>query len=186
MRSTFAASLYVGMKSQFGVGVDRPAADSRYLIGASRLRRASTRHSWRVLVRVALGALAVAIIAWSVVLVRDNHEGLAAGRRLFSGSDLTGEGFERQLARLHRANTLNPDERWEILRAAYLIQDGQLSRAERAARAITRREPENAGAWATLLRAAEGRDARTASEAELSTLAPQSGGAPVTTTVGTA
>lgn len=118
-----------------------------------------------VKLRVALAAVSVLVAAWLGVLLRDHELGTSAADNLGDPGLREGEGtVEQELERLHDAEFLNPTSRWLYLRAFHLTNLKRSRAAIREAEALTRREPQNAEAWAVLALAAE-RDPRRAAAA---------------------
>jgi hypothetical protein len=101
-----------------------------------------------VLARVALGTLAVVVIAWLAVLLRDVRlqERAAAGSRdRTSEVALVGIADDLRAARL-----LNPDREPDLTRAVVENALGRRARAIELIEAVTRAEPENVLAWELL------------------------------------
>jgi predicted Zn-dependent protease len=87
--------------------------------------------------RILLALLAVIVIAWSCVLLRD----------LEVGRDATDA---RDAARLEGARTLDPSRYWDQVRAGVLLLNGNAKAAASAAEELVRAEPDNAVAWSVL------------------------------------
>jgi predicted Zn-dependent protease len=90
-----------------------------------------------VAARWALAGLAVLVIAWTAVLLRD----------LEVGRDAAGA---RDPARLEGARTLDPSRYWDQVRAGLLLVNGHPRAAAFAAERLVRSEPANPVAWSVL------------------------------------
>lgn len=112
--------------------------------------------------RVVLIVVAVLASAWIAVLIRDYRVGLNASNRIFSTDRGRVAKFERNVRRLHDAQFLNPDRRWDLIAAQYLQGDGRPRRALAAARRYLRGEPANVAAWKVIFQTARDRDPRAA------------------------
>jgi hypothetical protein len=106
-----------------------------------------------VAIRVLLAVVAVLALAWTGVLLRDEHTGQAASDRLLYGSHLGDRAFDAQLGRLGDAGWLNPDPKWQQQRSGFLLLRGRPEAARRAALDLLRDEPRNLTAWTALLQA---------------------------------
>src|SRR3954451_8582873 len=97
-----------------------------------------------VIARVVVAVVAVAVLAWLVVVERDlrlQAGGVAATAR----HDLAGAED-----RFRRASLLNPDTAPDLQRAYVRSARGQRAQAIALARDVVRREPENRDAWGLL------------------------------------
>jgi predicted Zn-dependent protease len=101
---------------------------------------------------VLLGVLAVLVIAWVGVLLRD----LEVGR---NGVDA------RDPQRLESARLLDPSVYWDQVRAGVLLLNGDAEGAAAEAEELVRAEPENLVAWSVLRAATRRTDPRRAAEA---------------------
>ena len=105
-----------------------------------------------VVARVLLGVLAVLVIAWVGVLLRD----------LEVGKDAVAS---RNAGRLEDARVLDPSRYWEQVRAGVLLINGDANAAAAAAEQLVRAEPDNAVAWSVLRAATLRTDPDRAAEA---------------------
>jgi predicted Zn-dependent protease len=87
--------------------------------------------------RILLALLAVVVIAWVGVLLRD----LEVGR---DGVDA------RNAKRLQSARLLDPSVYWEQVRAGVLLLNGDAERAAAQAEDLVRAEPDNPVGWSVL------------------------------------
>lgn len=99
--------------------------------------------------RVVLALLAIVVIAWLGVLLRDQ-------RLLKSGVEVTDVG--RADRDLRRARLLNPDTAPDVSRALRWGIAGDRRKAIKIVDEVVRREPDNFYAWAGLRTLARGRD----------------------------
>jgi hypothetical protein len=103
-------------------------------------------------VRVALAAVAVLVLAWLGVMERDlrlQERGVAA---------LEAGELDRAERDLRHARFLNPDPAPDVSLALVHQARGDQPRAQAAAEAVVREEPDNLLAWATLALLARGVD----------------------------
>jgi hypothetical protein len=130
-----------------------------------------------VAARVLLALIAVLVLAWVGVLLRNYELGREAAVRAFFGPKLSQAERQRDLERLDEAQLLDPNAYWRIARANYHILDGDRGAAVRAAEQLVRDEPQNAFAWSTLLSATRDSDPERAAEAaaEIRRLNPLAG-----------
>ena len=117
-----------------------------------------------MLARVVLALVAVLVLAWVGVLLRDERIGQSAADRVLYGPPLPPDEFARQLERLEDAELLSPDSRWAEARAGFLLRRDQPA-AARAAEALLRDEPANIDVWVTLYEATKKSDPRRAAQA---------------------
>lgn len=115
-----------------------------------------------VFTRVVLALVAVLVLAWVGVLVR-NHE---VGRNAVD---------ERDAKELESARLLDPNRYWDQVLAGVLLLNGEPRRAAAEAEQLIRAEPENVVAWSLLREAARQTDPDRAAEAtgELRRLNPR-------------
>lgn len=107
--------------------------------------------------RVVLGLLAVAVLAWLGVLLRD-HVIMKQASPLLYKAELTPAEFELNLQRLKDAEFLNPDRSLAVGRATYLVTRGRWRAGAGIAEQVVREEPANVAAWVAILNASQGRD----------------------------
>ena len=115
--------------------------------------------------RVALAAVAVLILGWAAILLRNHELGEDAAVRAFFGPRPNAAERQRDLDRLESAQFLDPNAYWRIAEANYHLMSGANARAARASEELVRDEPENIFAWSTLLRATQRADPERALEA---------------------
>jgi len=101
---------------------------------------------------VLLGVLAVLVIAWVGVLLRD----------LEVGKDAVAS---RDAGRLEDVRVLDPSRYWDQVRAGVLLLDGDAEAAAAQAEQLVRAEPDNAVAWSVLGAATRRTDPGRAAEA---------------------
>jgi hypothetical protein len=114
--------------------------------------------------RVALAAVALLVVIWSVVLLRNDVVARDAARDIHSDPEMGAADWERAKDRLLGARFLEPDIDVRIDLAYYLLLRDK-AEAARVAAAVARDEPDNLEAWVALLKASQGRDAREAARA---------------------
>jgi hypothetical protein len=114
--------------------------------------------------RVVLALLAVCLLAWFSVLVRDHAIGQAAVDRIVRNPDMSSRAWSRAMTDLHRAELLDPGTDWSLSRANYLLLRDE-HEALRVAESIVRREPDNLGAWEIVRRVTLRSDPARAAEA---------------------
>jgi hypothetical protein len=119
----------------------------------------------RVLARAGVALLAVLVIAWLGVLLRDERLARSAKDRVFYTPTLSGPALGRELDRLKRARLLNPDRTPDLQRAALLLQRGHPDEAARIAEEHVRHEPAALDAWTLIAKANRRRDPVRAAEA---------------------
>jgi hypothetical protein len=113
--------------------------------------------------RATLAVVAVLLIAWFAVLFRDHRIGGAAARALFE-VPATASERERALDRLEDAELLAPGNKWQTIRAGYLLRHDNEAARELAER-IVEAEPDNYSAWLVLMVATRGHDERRSTQA---------------------
>jgi hypothetical protein len=114
--------------------------------------------------RVGLAVLAVVLIAWSSVLVRDQVIGHAAVDRIVANPDMSAQAWDGAMDDLRRAELLDPGSDWSLARANYLLLRDE-GEALRVAERMVRREPDNVGAWEIVRRVTLKSDPRRAEQA---------------------
>jgi hypothetical protein len=114
--------------------------------------------------RAALAAVALLVVAWSVVLLRNDVVARDAAHDIHSDPQMGAAEWARAKDRLLGARFLEPDMDVRLDVAYYLLLRDK-AEAARVAAAATRDEPDNLDAWVALLKASQGRDARTAARA---------------------
>jgi hypothetical protein len=110
-----------------------------------------------LLSRIAIALLAVAVVAWSAVLLRDENLARDAEARLRANPDMPAPQFADSLQKLRDAELLNPGTQWILVRANVLLLRDKPA-ALRVADSVLRGEPDNLGAWVVVAKATEGRD----------------------------
>jgi hypothetical protein len=118
-----------------------------------------------VLARALLALVAVIVLAWVGVLLRNYELGKDAAVRAFFGPKLSTPERQRDLDRLDDAQLLDPNAYWKVARANYQILDGDLRGAQRSAERLVSDEPQNVFAWSTLLQATRRTDPQRARQA---------------------
>jgi hypothetical protein len=121
--------------------------------------------------------VALILVAWFAVLVRNEHTGHQASDRIFDQPDMSRSDWARSLDQLRQAKLLDPGWKWTVARAsALLLRDTR--EALRVAGPVVDDEPDNLEAWVVVLRAARGLDARRAAQAraQIRRLNPRPGG----------
>lgn len=102
--------------------------------------------------RIALALVAVVVVAWAGVLLRD----LEVGRDATSARDPEG---------LQSARLLDPSRYWDQTRAGVLLLNGNPAAAAFTAEELLRAEPDNAVAWSVLRAATRRSDPQRSAEA---------------------
>lgn len=114
--------------------------------------------------RAALAVLAVLVLGWTGILLRD----FEVGHSLVTFHKLHLSKAERaqDVDRLRDAQLLDPDSNWRLARAGYyLISGGSKRAAARIAEDVVRDEPENVAAWRVLQAATRDSDRARAARA---------------------
>ena len=126
-----------------------------------------------VKLRAALALVAVLVLAWLGVLLRDHEVGTAAVDRLANDALPRAEA-DRELDHLRDAEILSPDSEWQAARAEYLVNNRRLAEAAREAEQLVAGEPENVEAWIVLALATSRSDRRRSAQAlaEIKRLSP--------------
>jgi hypothetical protein len=129
-----------------------------------------------VLARVLIGSLAVLVLLWVGVLLRDHVVSESASPLLYQ-SQLSDPEFDRNIDRLEDAQLLNPDSSLDLARATYFMLRGRDAQAIAAADELLAAEPANVAAWDVLLDASRGFDPQRAAQArtEVRRLNPRGG-----------
>jgi len=116
-----------------------------------------------------LALVALILVAWFLVLVRDQLVGHAAIHRIVDARSMSAAEWRTAMDDLRRAELLDPSTTWRVARANYLVLRDRRE-ALRVADSVVRREPDNLAAWAVVLKAGAGLDppraARAAREME--------------------
>ena len=102
--------------------------------------------------RVLVATVAVLVIAWTAVLLRD----LEVGRDAVDARDAGG---------LESARFLDPSVYWDQIRAGVLLINGDPDAAAAQAEAVIRSEPDNIAAWSLLRVATRDTDPRRSAQA---------------------
>jgi hypothetical protein len=118
-----------------------------------------------VAARVVLALLAILVLGWAGVLLRDLELGQEATFRAYFGPSASPAQRDRDLGRLEDAVLLDPSSKWDLARASYYLISGDRRRAAGVAEALVRDEPSNLLAWTILNRATQSDRARSASAA---------------------
>jgi hypothetical protein len=114
--------------------------------------------------RVGLAVLAILLIGWSSLLVRDHTIGQAAVNRIVDNPDMSEQAWNGAMDDLRSAELLDPGTDWSMARANYLLLRDE-DEALRVAESIVRREPDNVGAWEIVKRVTLRSDPRRAAQA---------------------
>jgi predicted Zn-dependent protease len=102
-----------------------------------------------MLVRIALLAIALLVLGWLTVLLRDHRIVDEVSPGLIGDTSLSAQQFERDARRLERAALLNPDPTWRLnLGLALLERDPR--RSVRELESVVASEPDNLLAWKIL------------------------------------
>jgi predicted Zn-dependent protease len=118
-----------------------------------------------VAARALLALLAVLVLAWVGVLLRNHELGEDALARSFFAAQLGEEQRQRDLEDLEDAELLDPSSSWDVTTANYLLLSGDVPGAARAAERLVRDEPDNVSAWNVLQRATADSDPSRSAEA---------------------
>ena len=126
--------------------------------------------------RLLIGLLAVVVLAWVGVLLR-NHLLSEAASPLLYDSNMGTREFDRNIAKLEDAELLNPDSGLDLARATYLSVRERRARARDELEALLASEPDNFTAWRLLLGVSRGVDPERAAQAraEIGRLDPLGG-----------
>jgi hypothetical protein len=115
--------------------------------------------------RVLIAVSALLVLGWLGVMLRNERVGSVAAHRLFHERGLSEAELRREFDRLEDAGVLDPDPKWEVRRASYLIIHGEPRKAANAAAWLAHDEPGNIDAWTALYQATRDRDPRRAARA---------------------
>jgi predicted Zn-dependent protease len=115
-------------------------------------------HPGGVVVRAFLAVLALLVLGWTAVLVRDQEVGNAASDALLHHARLPPARAATEMRRLEDARLLNPDTTWDLDRAVAWVSLGRPRPAVRELESLVRREPANAEAWRVLALTSRGID----------------------------
>jgi predicted Zn-dependent protease len=118
-----------------------------------------------VAARALVALLAVLVLAWVGVLLRNYELGKDALARSFFAAQLGEDQRQRDVKDLEDAEFLDPSSSWDVTAANYLLLTGDVRGAVRAAERLVRDEPENISAWSVLQRATAEGDPRRSAEA---------------------
>jgi hypothetical protein len=109
-----------------------------------------------------LAVASLLLVAWFVVLARDNYLASGAAQRIHAHPGMTGAEWARSIEHLREAELLNPGTEWRIIRANYLLLRDK-RQALAVANAVLRSEPDSLDAWTVVIKATS--DARRRAEA---------------------
>ncbi len=115
--------------------------------------------------RTILAAVALLVVAWSAVLVRDERLARQAEDSILGNPKMSDARWAEAMEQLEDAELLNPGTPWKLARAQALLLRRDRQAALRVADSVVESEPDNLAAWAVVLRATRGRDARRSAEA---------------------
>jgi Flp pilus assembly protein TadD len=101
-------------------------------------------------IRLVLLTVALAACAWFALGARASHDTDVASSILNASGSLTTQQAQAALSDIAGAETLNPDQTLEILRAQVEFHSGNVAGAVAIAKRVVRREPKNADAWVVL------------------------------------
>jgi hypothetical protein len=118
-----------------------------------------------MLVRLALAVLAVVVVAWLGVMLRDTRTMESAGAVLFRSPPPSSPEFRRALSDMESAQFLNPDTNPRIYRARFLLLRKQDHAALALANDVVAAEPANINAWSVVFDAAQQVDPPRAAQA---------------------
>jgi predicted Zn-dependent protease len=118
-----------------------------------------------VLARFALAVVAVLVLAWIGVLLRDFTIGHDAAERSFFDARSSRAQRLDDRRRLEDAELLDPSSYWALAHASNLLRGGERRRAVAEAEALVRDEPENVAVWGLLGNATRVSDPARAAEA---------------------
>jgi hypothetical protein len=119
----------------------------------------------RMVARLLLALIAVLVLGWVAVLLRDYEIGHEAALRGYFTPKPTAAGRQDDLNRLEDAQLLNPDSYWKQSRASYFLLSRRPRSAAAEAEDIVRGEPDNLFAWSLLQQATERDDPARARQA---------------------
>jgi predicted Zn-dependent protease len=104
--------------------------------------------------RLLLGALALLIVAWLAVALRDARLHQDARDELQRAQEIGNRELASVGSKLDRARLLNPDRSLLLDRGIQLYAQGRRAEGIERFRELARAEPENAAAWSVLARVA--------------------------------
>jgi hypothetical protein len=116
-----------------------------------------------VVLRVAVGLVALAALAWLVVMERDQRL-LTSGTALTAKAKTPGAAAQAE-SDLEAARLLNPDPRPDQIRALLLTAQNRPKQSVALALRVARDEPDNLQAWNQVLQVSKGNDPAVAREA---------------------
>jgi hypothetical protein len=119
-----------------------------------------------VFARLVLVIVAVLVLAWIAVLLRDftiGHD--AAERSVFDSRSSHAQRLADRRS-LEDAELLDPSSYWALAHASNLLRDGERRRSVAEAEALVRDEPEDFAAWGLLANATRASDPARAAEAD--------------------
>lgn len=123
-----------------------------------------------MMARVLLALLAVGVIAWLGVMLRDVRLSESAGSVLFRTPPPSPQEFRGALADLSDAELLNPDPTPKVNRARFLLFRGRSAGALALAERVTVQEPDNLNAWGVVFQAGRAVDPASAAQARAAIL----------------
>ena len=112
-----------------------------------------------------MASVAVLVIAWSGVLVRDELLARQAEDSILDNPQMSDARWAQAMDKLRAAELLNPGTPWKLVRAQALLLRRDRQAALRVADSVIESEPDNLAAWVIVSRATRGRDARRSAEA---------------------
>ena len=115
--------------------------------------------------RVVLALVAVVVLGWVSVLLRNYEIGREPALRSFFAADLDPRERKHDLATLGDVQLLDPSSYWELARANALLSAGRPAAAAEAAERLVQSEPENLFAWGLLAEATRASDPARSREA---------------------
>ena len=107
--------------------------------------------------RVIIAVVATLLVAWFIVLARDQLIGSRASTRVAEDPAMSHASWLRAMDDLRDADLLNPGTEFTVARAATLMLHDRPA-AVRLADSILRREPDDVNAWSVVVAATRGRD----------------------------
>jgi hypothetical protein len=129
-----------------------------------------------VIARILLAAVAVVVLAWTAVALRDAIQLQSAGDVLFRTPPPSQAEFDKALTKMKDSDFLNPDPTGKIDRARFLLLHDKPKQALALADGVVGDEPDNIAAWAVVYQSAALVDPARAEQAKLAIfrLDPQS------------
>jgi len=101
-------------------------------------------------IRLGLLTLALIVCAWFALCIRAAHDSGVATAVLQAHVHLTPAEAAKARSEIARAEVLNPDQNYEVLRAEVAFHAGNVAAAISIAKGIVKREPDNVNAWYVL------------------------------------